>query len=183
MNQTINTAPVNSQRNWFRKIGGVATLIAGMLLLIAIISLLAPANGWLSPFQDVWLVLIFKLHAEFAGIGPDVLHGLHFLDILILALVGILCLSLNIIFEKAGKVWSLVAIALTLAGIVLYLITQIAGRSTVMLAVLIISLVMLSNKTFNKTTAWAGIFASVFLFTGDLTVGVHSNVITVLFEV
>lgn len=61
--------------------------------------------------------------------------------------------------------------------------TQIAGRSTVMLAVLINSFVMFRDKTFSKATLSVGILASVLLFVGDLTVGIHSNIITILFGV
>ncbi len=42
---------------------------------------------------------------------------------------------------------------------------------------------MLRDKTFSKVTIYAGILASVFLFVGDLTVGVHSNIITTLFSI
>jgi hypothetical protein len=52
-----------------------------------------------------------------------------------------------------------------------------------MLAVLINSFVMLRDKTFSKVTIYTGILASVFLFVGDLSVGVHSNIITTLFGV
>jgi len=76
----------------------------------------------------------------------------------------------------------MIAFALSLVAVILFVMTQIAGRSTVMLVVLINSFVMLRDKIFGKTTIYVGIFASVFLFVGDLTVGLHSNIITFLFE-
>jgi hypothetical protein len=75
----------------------------------------------------------------------------------------------------------MIAFALSLIAIILFVMTQIAGRSTVMLAALINSFVMLRDKIFSKATIYVGIFASVFLFVGDLTVGIHSNIITILF--
>jgi hypothetical protein len=189
MNQVTNAKTVDSRWSWLYKISGAAALIAGMLLLIGMISLIASIlqtntiNGWLSLFQNNWLIVIFKLHAEFSGIHAELLHGLNLLDIVFLALVGFICLSLSTAFRKASKTWLLIAFTLSLIGIILFIATQTAGRSTVMLAVLIISFVMLRNKIFSKVTIYAGILASVFLFVGDLSVGVHSNIITILFGV
>lgn len=189
MNQITNLKIVDPRWSWLYKISGAAALIAGMLLLIGMISLIASVlqpssiNGWLSPFQNNWLIVIFKLHAEFSGIHADLLHGVNLLDIVFLALVGFICLSLSTAFRKASKTWSLIACALSLIAIILFSVTQTAGRSTVMLAVLIISFVMLSNEFFGKGTIYAGILASVFLFIGDLSVGIHSNIITIFFGI
>lgn len=178
----------NSRWGWLRQIGGVSALITGTLLLIGMISLIVSVlqprttNGWLSLFGNNWLVKIFILHAEFNDVHAD-LHGLDLLDLFILLLVCVICFSVSTVFRNARKVWSLVAFALSVIAIILFLATQIAGRSTVMLAVLIISLGMLGDKTFSRVTIYAGILASVFLFVGDLTVGVHSNIITVLFSI
>lgn len=188
MTQVTRAETIDSRRSWLCKIGGVAALITGMLLLIGMVSLIATvlqpgaANGWLLLFQNNWLVKIFILHAGFSGIHAD-LHGLNLLDIVILLLVGIICLSLSTAFRNASRVWSIIAFVLSLIAITLFVTTQIAGRSTVMLAVLINSFVMLRDKTFGKVTPYTGIPAGVFLFAGDLTVGIHSNTITILFGV
>jgi len=183
----MSTKTRNSHWSWLYKIGGVAALITGVFLLIGVTSLIVSVlqprpNGWLLLFQNNWLVKIFILHAEFSDIRAD-LHGLNLLDIVILLLVSIICLSLSTIFRNARKVWSLIAFALSLIAIILFLVTQIAGRSTVMLAVLINSLIMFRETAFHKVTMVVGILASVFLFVGDLTVGIHSNIITALFGV
>jgi hypothetical protein len=70
-----------------------------------------------------------------------------------------------------------------LIAIILFVATQNAGRSTVMLVVLINSLAMLKDKTFSKAVIYTGILASIFLFVGDLTVGVNSPIITTLFGI
>lgn len=187
-NQVASIKTIDSYRNWLYKIGGVAALITGLLLLMGMISLIASVlqpdttNGWLLLFRNNWLVKIFILHAEFSGIDAD-LHGLNLLDIVILLLASMICLALSTAFRKAGKIWSIIAFALSLTAILLFIITQIAGRSTVMLAVLINSFVMLRDKTFRRLTIYTGIFAGVFLFVGDLTVGIHSNIITIPFGI
>jgi len=186
--QIMNDETKISRWEWLYKIGGVSALITGMLLLIGMINLIVSvfqpriANGWLSLFRENWLVKIFILHAEFSDIHAD-LHGLNLLDIFILIFVSVICFSISTIFKNAGKVWSLIAFALSLLAIILFLVTQIAGRSTVMLAVLINSFVMFRDKTFSKAFIYTGIIASIFLFVGDLTIGVHSNIITILFGI
>jgi len=186
--QVTSSETRNSRWGWLCKIGGVSALIIGTLLLIGMISLIVTVlqpgatNGWLSLFENNWLVKIFILHAEFSDIYAD-LHGLNLLDIFILLLVSVICLSISTIFRNARKVWSLIAFALSVIAIILFLASHIAGRSTVMLVVLIISFVILRDKTFRKVTVYTGILSSVFLFVGDLTVGVHSNIITALFSI
>lgn len=186
--QGTRTKTVESRWSWLHKIGGVAALAAGLVLLLGMASLIASllqadtTNSPLLLFRNNWLVKIFILHAEFSTIQAD-LHGLNLLDIGFLSLVSMICLSLSTVFRNARKTWSMTAFALSLIAIILFGVTQIAGRSTVMLAVLVNSFVMLKGKTFNKGTIYTGILASVFLFVGDLTVGMHSNIITALFGV
>jgi hypothetical protein len=150
-----------------------------------VLSALAPGaiTGWPLFLENNWLIVIFKLHAEFNGAHSISLHGLNFLDIAILALVGTICLSLSTAFKKAGRIWVLVAAALSLIAIILFVVTQIAGRSTVMLAVLIVSFAMLGNKRFSRVAVYSGILAGVCLFIGDLTVGMHSTTITIFFGI
>lgn len=186
--QAASIQALASRWSWLWKIGEVVALITGTLLLIGVIGLiitiLQPSleNGWLSILQNNWLIKIFTLHADFRGAHAD-LYGLNYLDVVLLLLVSIIFLSLSTTFRNTRKVLSLVAFALSVIAIILFLATRIAGRSTVMLAVLINSLVMLRDKTFPKAIIYLGILASVLLFVGDLTVGIHSNIITILFGI
>jgi hypothetical protein len=179
---------IDSRWGWLNTFGGIVARITGMLLLLGIISLITSVlqldtmNGWFLLFQNNWLMKIFILHADFNSVHADLL-GLNLLDIVILLFVSVICLSLSTAFRGAGKAWSLIAFGWSVIAIILFVITQLAGRSTVMLAVLINSFVMLRAKTFEKVTVYVGILASLFLFVGDLTVGVHSNIITILFGV
>lgn len=98
-----------------------------------------------------------------------------------MVLFSILSFAISNILKKVNRVWPLIAFTLSVIAIILFIITQIAGRSTIMLSVLIFSFVMLNNKAFNKTTIYAGILGGIFLFIGDLTVGIDSSIITILF--
>jgi len=186
--QAVNTNPEPSRWGWLYKISAAAAVIAGTLLLIGLAGLIASTlqtgakNGW-PLLENNWLVLIFKLHAEFSDVQAEMLHRLNLLDMVFLVILGLIGLSLSTVFSKARRVWLWVASALSLVGILLFIATQTAGRSTVMLVVFILSLVMLGNELFSKAIIYSGILASILLLVGDVTVGIHSSVITVLFGV
>ena len=188
MHQVTHTESIGFRSDWLRKIGAAAALIAGTLLLIGAISLIASlsrpgaVSTWLLFLQNNWLLVRFKLHAEFKGLTAD-LHGLNILDIGFLILVGSIVSASAEHSRKPLGLWVIIASGLSLIAIILYSATQIAGRSTVMLAVLIISIVILKDRHFRKVTGMIGILAGVLLFVGDLTVGIQSSVITVLFGI
>ena len=170
------------------RVSGAAGLILGVLFLIAMTSLIAAGlqpgtiNGWLSLFQNNWLVLLFKLNAGFNGVQSDLLYGLNPLDIVIMALVAMLYLGLYAALRATSKIWSFIAVVQPFLGMTLFIATKIAGRSGVMGAGLVISCVMLRSRSFGKLVAFVGIFASVLLLVGDLTTAAnsHSSLIAIL---
>lgn len=188
-NRLKNIDPENSRLINIYRVSGTASLILGMLFLITatcfIISLIWTGSykSWFSWLQSIWLIVIFRLHAGLINIHENPLHGLNLLDIVILGLFSLTCFGLFTALKKDSKIWSFIAFILALAAIVLFIATQIAGRSTVMLSVMTFSLVMLKCKIFNKVTSYIGILAGVFLFVGDLSVGIHSDIITILFGI
>jgi hypothetical protein len=160
------------------RVCGAAAVMAGVLLLFGAI------NVWLSSFQDNWLVIIFKLHAGFGGVQIDRLNALDFPDIAILALVGVTVLGLYAALRDVSKIWSLIAVVQPWLGLVLFIATKNAGRLSVMGAVLVISVVMLRNDIFNRSTAYMGILAGVLLLVGDFSAGMfHLNIIAIIFGV
>lgn len=168
---------------------GATTMILGILFLFSAISFVITtlttetSYGLFKILQNIWLIVILKLHAGLLNIQDDPLKGLNLLDIFILLVFSASSFGMYINLRKSSKIWTLLAFILTLSAIILFLITQIAGRSTVMLSVLIFSLVMLKDKSYGKVTICTGILGSVFLFAGDLTVGIHSDFITILFGI
>ena len=160
------------------KVAGVAGSMAGLFLLAAMISLIVSvlrphvsASHWLS-VQNIWLIVIFKLHAGFNGVQIEQLHVLNYLDLAILAMVAMLCLGLYTALQRTSRVWSTVAAIQPFLGMVIFLATKNAGRSGVMGATLVISLVMLKGAIFDKVTSYLGILASALLLAGDLSAGV-----------
>lgn len=185
----INIMTENFKLKNLYKVSSVIAFTLGIMFIIPaigfIISIIWPDlnSGWYSLFQTNWLIVIFKLHSGLINIQDNPLHGLNILDLILLSLFSIMSFGLNNALRKVNKIWPLIAFALSVITIILFIATQVAGRSTVMLSVMIFSFVMLRDKTFSKVTVFTGIIAGVFLFVGDLTVGINSNIITILFGI
>lgn len=174
--------------NWksLYRVSGAAASIVGVLFLLAILSIaiegLMPGttSGLLTLFQDNWLVVIFKLHAGFKGIQSNLLYELNLLDIVIMAFVATTYLGLYVALRRTSKIWTAIAAVQPIVGIVLFIATKTAGRSTVMGAGLVISAVMLRINIFNKVTAFLGMLSSILLLVGDISVGIApSNIIAI----
>jgi hypothetical protein len=187
MNRVINTETADSRWNWLCILGGAAALIAGVLFLIPVIDLIVigfqpgAINGWLAPFRNNWLVVIFKLHAGFKGIQPDLLYVLNFLDLALMALIGTTYLGLYAALSRTSKIWSMVALVQPFLGLVLFIATRSAGRSGVMGAGLVISIVMWRGNVFSKAITYLGMISSILLFVGDISVGItRSDIIAIL---
>jgi hypothetical protein len=188
-NQATDVETPDSRWNWLYKVGGAAALIVFVLFLIGIIGIITVSlqptttNGWFTPFQNNWLVVLFKLNAGFSGIQPGLLNVLNLLDIVIMALSGVMLLALYVALRRTSKIWPLVAASLPFLGIPVLLITNTAGRSGLLLGGLIISAVMLRSSIFSRASAYVGMVASALLFfAGDLGTAIFSssNIIAIL---
>ncbi len=171
------------------KVGKAVALILGSLFFISAvefsISIIWPdlSNRWYLFLQTNWFSVIFNLHNVLIPVIDNPLYGLNIFDMIIMVLFSILSFAISNILKKVNRIWPPIAFALSVISIMLFIITQMVGRSTIMLSVLIFSFVMLRNKALNKTTIYAGILGGIFLFIGDLTVGIDSNMITILFGI
>ena len=180
--QVTSVETADSRWNWLYKVGGAAALIVFVLFLIGIIGILtvspqpAATNDLFMPFQNNWLVVLFKLNARFSGVQPGLLNVLNLLDIAIMALMGAMFFALYVALRRTSKIWSAVAASLPFLGIAVFLITSTAGRSGLLVGGLIISAVMLRSNTFSKASAYVGIVASALLFfAGDLGTAIFSS--------
>jgi hypothetical protein len=182
-----NVDTANSRWNWLYKLSSAAALGAGILFLVAIIDLILAVfqpgtiKGWLSLFQNNWLVVIFKLHAGFNGIHSSLLYQLNLLDIIILAFIATMYIGLYRSLRGTSKTWSIIAIAQPFLAILLFIVTKTAGRCGVMGAGLVISVVMLRSQLYNKLFAYMGILSAILLLSGDFGVSMApSNILAIL---
>lgn len=180
-NQVTDTHSVDSRWPWLYQVsaraalGDVILLVLGTPLLITAVHSPGSTSGWLSAFQDNWLITIFKLHAGFSGAQIGLLQSLDLLDIVFLALAGLTILGLYAALRSTSRIWSIVAAVQPFLGIVLFIVTQTAGRSAAMGAAFVISLVMLRSSIFPKATAYLGIAASGLLLIGDFSAGMPAS--------
>jgi len=189
MNQITDAETPKSAWKSLYRVGAAVALTVLVLFLIGIIGTIYQAlqpnttNGWFTQLQNNWLIVLFKLNAGFSGVQPDLLNVLNLLDFVIMALFCTMFLALYVALKSTSRIWSLIATSLPFLGILVFLITRTAGRSTLLIAGLIISAVMLRSKIFSKPTAYVGIVASVLLFfAGDIATAIFfsSNIIAVL---
>jgi len=172
--------------NWLYRIGGAAAIIIFVLFLIGIIGVIsvgsqpATTNDWFTALQNNWLVVLFKLNAGFSGVQVDFLNVINLMDIVIMALFGVMLLALYVALRHKSKIWSLVAASLPFLGIAVFLITSTAGRSGLLVGGLIISAIMLPSSHFSKASAYVGMLAGALLFfAGDLGTAIFSSSIII----
>jgi hypothetical protein len=160
---------------------GVLTFIGGMYLITTGLQS-STTSGWLSLVGNNWLVVLLQRHAGINGVQLNQLYMLNLLDIGIMLLVAIAFLGLYAAVRSASKIWSIIALVQPFLGVVIFIATLSAGRSAVMGAVLVISLViLLRSTTFSTAVAYIGIPASVLLLVGDLSASIALSGIIAFF--
>jgi hypothetical protein len=177
---------VSPRWDWLFKLGSIAALVLLALFLIGFTSIIAAGsppnttNRSFTSFQNNWLVVLYKLNVGFDGVQPDLLNVLNPLDMVIMALFGVMFLALYAALYRTSKIGSLVATSLPFLGIVVFLITKTAGRSGLLIGGLILSAIMLRSDIFSKVSAYVGILASALLFfTGDIGTAIFSSSIVI----
>jgi hypothetical protein len=149
-------------------LAGVAAAMVAVLFLIALPDMLSTGSqGYLLP--NNFIVLIIKLHAGIGGVALTTLDGINLLDGTLVVLVGLIAVGLYPVLKRVNTVWAVIAAALPFAGLIMFFVTQGTGRSGMLGAGLIVSLLMLWSDTFNKAVATIGIAASVLLLIGDVS--------------
>ncbi len=185
MNQISDAKTAESRWRWLYKVGAATALIILVLFLTGIIGIITvglqstTTNDWFTQLQNNWLVVLFKLNAGVSGVQTNSLNVINLLDIVIMALFCTMSLAL---YGALRHIGSFIAAVLPLLGIPIFLITSTAGRSTLLLGGLIISIIMLRGKGFSRLSSYVGIVASVLLlFAGDIATALFSssNVIAV----
>lgn len=149
------------------RFGGVSALLLGAALLVSLLSLVVALPGL---GVRNWLVVLFELNAGFGGLPADPFRVLNPLDIAILVLAGMTFLGLWPTLGKISRIWTIIAIGLPFVGIAVLFVTQLAGRSALMGAGLVIAFLMLKSADFRRL-GYAGLLANALLLAGDLATG------------
>ena len=148
-----------------------AGAIAGMLV-VAILLMGAVGLAVALPGLGLrnWLVILFQLNSGIGSVTLDSLRVFNPLDVAALILVGVTFLGLGPTLVRVNRIWMGIAVALPFVGIAILLVTNLAGRSSVMAAGLVIAFLMLKSRAF-KSLGYLGILANVLLLVGDFATG------------
>jgi hypothetical protein len=152
-----------SPRRAKHRVGGLAALIVALLLLLGVVGLAISSSG-LGPRN--WLIVLFQINSGVGSLPTQPLRVFNGLDVAILILVA---LTFSGLWPGPGRrhpVWAAVAVAVPLLGILVLLLTELAGRSSVMLSGIIIAVLMLTGRA-AVFLGILGILANVLLLVAD----------------
>lgn len=158
-----------SKAETLQKIGARTALVTALLLAFGLAGITSNQPG-------NWLILLFKLLAGFESVNADMLYRLNGIDIVLLALEGVVMAGLAAALWKVSRIGTLTAAILPFAGIALFLATASAGRSAFMGAIFIISLVMLGGG-FPRWSAFLGVLSSVLMLAGDMSLSAAPSIL------
>jgi hypothetical protein len=147
--------------------GGVAALLAASLLLVGIAALVLGLPGL---ELRTWLVVLFQINAGLGRLPADPLRVFNPLDVVLLVLTAAAILGIWQMLPRVSRAWLCLSVGLPFAGIALLLATHIAGRSSLMGAGFVVSLVMLRDRDLRRLGI-LGVVANALLFVGDLGTG------------
>jgi hypothetical protein len=179
MEKPLNSGNMKPQWSWLLKTGCMVAWVLSVLFAIGITGV-GNLYGRYAFLQNNWLIVLFKMNVRSYNAQTSMLNIFNILDLAIMVLVCILFLSLNVVLYRVHKFWSSIATSLPFLGITLFLITHTAGRSGLLIGVLIFSAVMFRSNIFGKVSAWLGIAASTLLFfAGDIGTTIFSSSIII----
>ncbi len=163
--RAVNPGIAKPQRRWLFIVGSLAAWVLSALFVFGCTGVDALYSRY-AVLQNNWLIVLFKLNVRFYNAQASMLNILNILDLAIMALFCLLFLALRAALSRPHRVWSSIAAALPFFGIILFLITHTAGRSSLLIGALIFSILMLGSNVFGKVSAYLGIVASTLLFFG-----------------
>jgi hypothetical protein len=165
----VSPTPASEQRKprsirWILHVGSMAAALLFAAFLVGIVGMFRPTAGGL----DNWLIILFNLNFRPASTPPAALSSLSSLDIALMLLVAVVIAAMYPAIISTSRAWATIAIALPILGIPIFLATATAGRSAVLLAGLISSILALRSRFGSPVSAYAGILGAAFLlFLGD----------------
>ena len=145
-------------------LGAIAAATLSGAFLIGILGMLSSR----SLASDNWLVILFNINLRPTSTQPSALGVVSALDVALMLLFGIVMIALYPALSSKSRTWAAIALTLPFLGLPLFFATGMAGRSAVLLAGLISSLLALRARFGRPGAAYAGALASaLLLFVGD----------------
>ncbi len=110
-----------------------------------------------------WLLVLFDLNFRPSSTPATALGAFSPLDITLMLLFGTVMAAMYPALSQRSKSWAAIAAALPFLGALVFIVTSTAGRSAVLVAGLISSILALRSQFGTQLGAVAGIVASILL--------------------
>lgn len=162
--------PVGTARSTgLERVGGIAAVLTAVLLLLGLVGLTIQQS---TLGLRNWLIVLWQMNSGSGSLAPDPLRIVNPLDIAILVLVGLTFLGMWPVLGREHRFWTGVAVALPFVGILVFVVTGQSGRSAVMGAGLVVSVLLFVRADRRILLASIGILANGLLLAGDFGTGV-----------
>jgi hypothetical protein len=158
-----------------RRLGGFGAALEATLLCVGIVGLIVASR-----IMQPWLAVLLGINAALDGMSMDALDVVMAIDIVALALAAIAFAGFWPGPGKPHRIWMGLAILLPLAGIAVLLATGLQGRSGLMGGSLVLSVLLIANRTL-RPLGYLGAVANLLLLVGDFaTSGARSALVASL---
>jgi hypothetical protein len=115
-----------------------------------------------------WLIVLFDLNYRTSSTPASALNVFSLLDVVLMLLFGLVMSSMYPALAQRSRAWAAIAAGLPFLGVLVYVATSVAGRSAVLVAGLISSILALRSKFGSPLGSIAGIVgSSLLLIVGD----------------
>jgi hypothetical protein len=158
------SSPTPRSARWLPLVGGLAAATLFVAFLIGLVGAARP----LLPASDNWLIVLFNLNFRPESTDASALAVGSAMDIVIMVLFGVVMAAMYPALSPTSRLWAAISAALPFLGIPIFLATGTAGRSAVLLAAFISSILALRTPSNPSRAAYSGLIASsLLLFVGD----------------
>jgi hypothetical protein len=149
---------------WLLLLGALASAILFVAFLMGVFGMFRVG----SLLGRNWLTVLFDLNFRSNSTPDTALSGFSLVDFVLMLLFGFVMVAMYPIFARRSKPWAAIAVALPFLGILVFSITSVAGRSAVLLAGRVSSILALRSRFGSPLSAIAGMVASfLLLVVGD----------------
>jgi len=169
-----------------KKIAYISSIILSLILCLSIVSIVTNLfhivyNKWVNDITSTWISLFIKLNLGIAN--RDDIQVLHIIDFIVFILCGTIYF-VYFLLEKKKKsviwfVFTIFALVSFPSGVILLIITHSGGRTGILVASIIFSIITLLNKSIKKLTGIIGVISSVLLLVGCDVLSLNSTNISV----
>lgn len=148
---------------------GMAAALTAAVLVLGLVGLVIEQQGL---GLRNWLVVLFQMNSGMGSLPSDPLRVRNLLDVAVLALAGLTFLGLWPVLGRRHRIWTAIAIALPFIGIPLLFVTGLTGRSAVMGAGIVVSVLIFMSGHRGRLLGSIGLVANALLLAGDFGTGV-----------